>query len=87
MVRVTLIFKLEGIIDIDAEFSYVARVPRMGWLTFSYLYAEPMQQWANDVDIQMQRITDKTLTRARPGYAFRTESDRMMFVLAWGNCE
>ena len=76
-------FKLEGVIDINAEFSYVARVPFMGWLSFDYMYGNLMEQWATDAGIEMQRLTDNPGLRVRPGYAFRNEEDRMMFVLAW----
>lgn len=76
-------FKLEGIIDINEEFSYVARATQMGWLTFEYAYATVMENWARDAGIKMLRITDKTRLRSRPGFAFRTEEDRMMFVLVW----
>ncbi len=79
-----LTFRLEGIVDIDAEFSYVARASKLGWLQFSYLYAYQMENWADEVGIEMRRIKDKTGQRERPGFAFRTEADRMMFVMVWG---
>lgn len=81
---VKLKFRLEGIVDIDEEFSYVARATGMGWLTFSYAYAHSMEAWAKDAGIKMLRITDKTGQRERPGFAFRTEADRLMFLMVWG---
>jgi len=76
-------FRLEGIVDIDEEFSYVARATGMGWLAFSYIYSHSMEKWAEEAGIEMQRIKDKTGQRERPGYAFRTEADRLMFLMAW----
>lgn len=76
-----LTFSLGGIIDIDAEFSYVAKINAKGWLTFEYNYRNAMEQWAEDTGVEMRLLTSKS--RRVPGYAFRTDADRMMFILAW----
>ena len=78
-----LTFSLGGIIDIDAEFSYVAKVNAKGWLTFEYEYSTEMEQWAEETGIEMRRLVNTIGRRRIPGYAFRTDADRMMFILAW----
>lgn len=74
-----LTFSLSGIIDIDEEFSYVAKVNAKSWLIFEYDYCAAIEQWAEETGIEMQRLSRQVW----PGYAFRTDADRMMFILVW----
>ena len=76
-----LTFSLDGIIDIDAEFSYVAKINE-GWLPFEYNSRTAMEQWAEETGIKMRLLTRKAWEEL-PSYAFRTDADRMMFILAW----